>query len=209
MIADSSPAMHSLEPHERESAAPQVSVDAASCPSPHSTRNKVGRVLWTMVWWLLFRPTPRIAFGWRRCLLRLFGAKIGRNVRISPSARIWGPWNLVVGDESSIAHDVDCYCVERITIGRHATVSQYTFLCTASHDIADPNMRLTSAPIVVGDQAWICAGAFVAPGVTIGAGAVAGARAVVTRDVPPWTVVAGNPAVYLKDRVLRTTGTSG
>src|SRR5262245_43790317 len=127
--------MHSLPQHETENAAPQVRVDAASCPSPHSTQNKLGRVLWATVWWLLFRPTPRIAFGWRRWLLRLFGASIGHNARISSSVRIWAPWNLVVGDESSIAHDVDCYCVDRLTIGHHATVSQYSLLCTASHDI--------------------------------------------------------------------------
>jgi putative colanic acid biosynthesis acetyltransferase WcaF len=169
-------------------------------------QNKLGRVVWATAWWLLFRPTPRIAFGWRRCLLRLFGATIGRNARISPSVRIWAPWNLSIGEESSLAHDVDCYCVDRVTIGRHATVSQYSLLCTASHDITDPHMRLTSAPITIGDQAWICAGVFVAPGVSLGAGAVAGAHSVVTRDVAAWTVVAGNPARYLKDRVLSDTG---
>jgi putative colanic acid biosynthesis acetyltransferase WcaF len=186
---------------------PQIRVDADACPSPHSTRNKIGRVVWSVAWWTLFRPTPRIAFGWRRFVLRTFGATIGRNARISPSARFWAPWNVTIGDEASIAHDVDCYSVDRVMVGDHATVSQYAFLCTASHDVSDPQMRLTHSPIRICDQAWVCAGAFVAPGVTIGAGAVAGARAVVTRDVQPWTIVAGNPARYLRDRVLRAAST--
>lgn len=185
---------------------PQVRVDSAACPSPHSLRNKLGRVLWGIAWWTLFRPTPRIAFGWRRMVLRMFGAAIGRNARISPSARFWAPWNVTVGDESSIAHAVDCYSVDRVWIGAHATVSQYAFLCTAGHDVSDPNMRLTHAPIRIGDQAWVCAGAYVLPGVTLGTGAVAGARAVVTNDVAPWAIVAGNPARYLRDRVLHAEG---
>lgn len=198
--------MDAVHENDCEAAALEVRVDPASCPSPHSMRNKLGRVAWSIVWWLLFRPTPRLCFGWRRMLLRVFGARIGRNARISPSVRIWAPWNLAVGEEASLAHSVDCYCVDRLIIGSHATVSQYAFLCTASHDVGDPHMRLTTAPIRIGDQAWVCAGAYIAPGVTIGAGAVAGARAVVTRDVAPWTIVAGNPARYLRDRVLRGRG---
>jgi putative colanic acid biosynthesis acetyltransferase WcaF len=178
----------------------QISVSRQDCPSPHSLANKMGRVLWAMVWWLLFRPSPRICFAWRRMLLRCFGARIGRNARISPSVRVWAPWNLTVGDEASIAHEVDCYSVDQITVGSHATVSQYAFLCTASHDVHDPHMRLTHAPITIGDQAWVCARAFVAPGVHIGSGAVAGACAVVTRDIPDWTIVAGNPAREIKRR---------
>jgi putative colanic acid biosynthesis acetyltransferase WcaF len=179
-----------------------VSVGKTECPSPHSLQNKIGRVAWTIVWLLLFRPSPRILFGWRRVLLRCFGATIGNRARISPSVRIWAPWNLHVDDEASVSHDVDLYCVDRIRVGAHATVSQYAMLCTASHDIADPHMRLTHAPIEIADQAWVCARAFVSPGVTIAKGAVVGACSVVTRDVKPWTVVAGNPAVQIKERVL-------
>jgi putative colanic acid biosynthesis acetyltransferase WcaF len=193
----------SIDRQEQHRAPPRVLVDAANCPSPHSPGNKLGRVLWGTAWCLLFRPTPRLAFGWRRMLLRLFGATIGRNARISPSVRIWAPWNLSVGAEASLAHCVDCYCVDRLSIGAHATVSQYALLCTAGHDLADPHMRLTSAPIRIADQAWICAGAYIGPGITVGQGGVAAARAVVTRDVPPWTVVAGNPARVIRERVLR------
>ncbi|HPM83405.1 MAG TPA: hypothetical protein PLF81_22030 [Candidatus Anammoximicrobium sp.] len=183
---------------------PRVAVSKRDCPSPHSAANKMGRVLWAAVWTLLFRPSPRICYGWRRMLLRAFGAQIGRNARISPSVCVWAPWNLAVGDEASLAHHVDCYCVDKLQIGAHATVSQEAFLCTASHDITDPHMRLITSPIVIEDQAWVCARAYVAPGVRIGIGAVAGACAVVTRDVADWTVVAGNPARVVKSRELRS-----
>jgi putative colanic acid biosynthesis acetyltransferase WcaF len=184
---------------------PLIQVGRADCPSPHSLQNKIARVVWGAVWLLCFRPSPRVFFGWRRFLLRCFAAKIGRQARISPSVHIWAPWNLVVGDEASIAHHVDCYCVARIQIGEHATVSQYSFLCTASHDIADPHMALISAPITIDAQAWVCAAAFVGPGIRVGQGAVVGARSVVTRDVDPWIIVAGNPAKYIRDRKIPET----
>jgi putative colanic acid biosynthesis acetyltransferase WcaF len=183
----------------------QIDVSKSNCPSSHSARNKAARVLWGITWAVLFRCSPRIGFGWRRFLLRLFGATIGRNARISPSVKVWAPWNLTVGDEASIAHGVDCYCVDQLQIGSHATVSQYAFLCTASHDVADPHMRLITAPIHVADQAWICAGAFVGQGIIINEGAVVGARAVVTKSVEAWTIVAGNPARYIRKRQLLGT----
>ncbi|MBX3441664.1 MAG: hypothetical protein KF774_04595 [Planctomyces sp.] len=181
-----------------------VRVGKSDCPSPHSLANKVARVAWATTWLLLFRPTPRLMYGWRRLLLRLFGARIGRNARIAASVHVWAPWNLEVGDESAISHNVDLYSIDRIRIGDHATVSQYAFLCTGSHDITDPRMGLTHAPIEVGDQAWVCARAFIGPGVTVGEGGVAAAAAVVTKDIALWTVVAGNPARLLKERILRT-----
>lgn len=164
--------------------------------------NQLGRVAWGVVWLMLFRPSPRVLHGWRRLLLRLFGATIERGVHIYPSCRIWGPWNLQMMKYSCLAESVDCYCVAPIRIGAHATVSQYSYLCSASHDISDPQLRLTTAPIVVSDQAWICADVFVGPGVTIGEGAVVGARSSVFGDLPPWKVCVGTPARPVRDRVL-------
>jgi putative colanic acid biosynthesis acetyltransferase WcaF len=109
-----------------------------------------------------------------------------------------------MGDYSCLSENVDCYAVAAITIGTQAVVSQGAFLCCASHDISSPTMELIYKPIVIGDNAWVAAGAFVAPGVTIGEGAVVGACAVVTKDVEPWSVVAGNPAKFIKKRVLKT-----
>ena len=181
-----------------------IRTDRRSCPSAHSFANKAGRALWALVWVLLFRPSPALLRGWRRFLLRCFGAKIGPGAKIMPSARIWAPWNLEMGEQATLAQGVDCYCVAPVRIGAHATVSQRAFLCAASHDTADAAMKLITAPIVIGPSAWVCAEAFVAMGVTLGEGAVAGARAVVTKDVGPWEIVAGNPARFVKRREIRS-----
>jgi putative colanic acid biosynthesis acetyltransferase WcaF len=103
---------------------------------------------------------------------------------------------------SCLANDVDCYSVAPIKLGVHVTVSQYAFLCTATHDYEDPDLRLIARPIEIGDYAWIAARAFVGPGVSIGEGAVVGATASVYHDVPEWTVVGGNPARVIKKRVM-------
>ncbi|NEX20804.1 putative colanic acid biosynthesis acetyltransferase [Thiorhodococcus mannitoliphagus] len=169
-------------------------------PKVLSLANKLGRTVWGVVWWLLYRPSPSILHGWRRILLRVFGARIGRGAHPYPSAKIWAPWNLVMGDFSCLSHHVDCYCVDRISLGRNSTVSQYSFLCTASHDYTKETMPLMTAPITVGADAWITADVFVGPGVTIGDGVVVTARSSVFDDLPSWTVVRGNPAVFVKVR---------
>ena len=107
-----------------------------------------------------------------------------------------------MGDHSCLADGVDCYCVARITLSPHALVSQHSYLCSASHDYTDPAFPLIAAPIVIGPRAWVAADAFIGPGVTVGEGAVVVARASVYRDVEPWTVVGGNPARFLKKRVV-------
>lgn len=109
-----------------------------------------------------------------------------------------------MGEEACLGAGVDCYNVDFITIGAYATVSQYAFLCSASHDVSSPNMRLTTAPITIEDQAWVCARAFVSPGLTIGEGSVVGACSVVTKHVAPWKIVAGNPAKVIRNRVIDT-----
>ncbi|MEO8660331.1 MAG: putative colanic acid biosynthesis acetyltransferase [Bryobacteraceae bacterium] len=108
-----------------------------------------------------------------------------------------------MNDYSCLADDVDCYTVDRIVLGAHAIVSQYSYLCTATHDYRDPNFALIIRPIVLGDHSWVAARAFIGPGVSIGIGAVVGACSCVTKDVDPWVIVAGNPAVFLKPRTMR------
>ena len=171
-------------------------------PQHLTVGNKLARAIWGVVWLLLYRPTPRPLHAWRCVLLRLFGAKIGNKVRIYPSARIWAPWNLVMDDRSCLGDFVDCYSVDTITIAADAIVSQYGFLCTASHNYTDPLLPLITAPIVIGEKAWVTADVFIAPGVTIGEGAVITARSSVFHDIEPWTVAAGNPAQFIKRRIL-------
>jgi putative colanic acid biosynthesis acetyltransferase WcaF len=167
-----------------------------------SRRNRLARALWAVAWGVFCRPSPRPFHAWRRAWLRLFGARLDGSAVVYSSARVWAPWNLEMGPGSGLGDGVDCYNVDRIILEEGAIVSQYAFLCTASHDISDPGRRLVTAPIRLGRLSWICAGAFVHPGVTVGEGAIAAARAVVVKDVAPWAVVGGNPAKFLKTRVL-------
>jgi len=167
-------------------------------------RNKIGRVMWAVVYHLLFRPFRPACFRrWRNLLLRLFGARIGKHSTVHATAVVWAPWNLEMGDFTAVAPGANLYNVARITLGTKTLISQEAFLCTASHDVSAPGMDLITRPITVHDDAWVTARALVCPGVKIGNGAVIAAGAVVTRDVEPWTVVGGNPARFIKRRVLR------
>jgi putative colanic acid biosynthesis acetyltransferase WcaF len=169
----------------------------------YSGREMLYRVLWGVVCPVFFRLSPRIMFGWRNWLLRLFGARIGSHVHVYNTATVYMPWNLEVGDWSSIGEHAFVYNLGKITIGSRTTVSQRAHLCAGTHDYQSPDLPLLKPPIRVGDQAWICADAFLGPGVEVGQGAIVAARAVVVRNVEPWIIVAGNPARPLKSRTMR------
>jgi putative colanic acid biosynthesis acetyltransferase WcaF len=166
------------------------------------------RFAWNLVWLLLYRPSPRTFHAWRRLLLRGFGASIDKGAVPYSGAKIWAPWNLTMETGSCLSDGVDCYCVAPISIRAFATVSQYSYLCSASHDYRDPTMPLVIAPIDIGPDAWVAAAAFIGPGVAVGQGAVVGARSTVTQDVAPWTVVAGSPAIVRGTRPRFTRASS-
>lgn len=133
-------------------------------------------------------------------ILRLFGARIGRDVHVFPTVKIAIPWNLEVGDQSAIGDGVRLYCLGEIRIGRRVTVSQGAHLCAGTHDYRRLDFALQKLPVTIEDGAWICADAFVGPDVTIGARAIIAARGVVTKDVLCDTIVGGNPAKFIKKR---------
>ncbi len=173
---------------------------APLAPVTIDTANRLRRVAWNTVWLLLYRPSPRPLHVWRRFLLRCFGARIGPRAHPYPAARIWAPWNLTMEADGCLADHVDCYCVAPVLVGAGATVSQYSYLCTASHDVDLPGMPLVAAPIVIAAGAWVAADCFVGPGVTVGVRAVVGARSTVTRDVAAGEIVAGSPPRTLRLR---------
>jgi len=179
-------------------------LDLKNYKNRHTLMSKLVRVVWNIAWWILFRPTPRgnLFRPWRIALLKLFGAKVRWSSDVLPSCRIWQPWKLTMGSYACLGENVDCYCVDKICIGDQATVSQGVMLCTASHDIGSRIMELITKPISIQENAWIAANSIVLPGITVGAGAVVGAGSVVAKDVEPWTVVGGNPAKFIKKRVL-------
>lgn len=168
----------------------------------HSRKSKIKRLLWEIVWTCFGKPTPRWCLnGWRCLLLRLFGAQIGKGCRVYGGTEIWFPENLVLGDNSWLDNGAKIYCVDKITIGSNCVISANAFLCTASHDISSPTFELVTKQILIGDGAWIASNAIVLPG-AIGEGAVVAAGSVVTKDVEPWVIVAGNPAKEIGKRNL-------
>jgi putative colanic acid biosynthesis acetyltransferase WcaF len=169
--------------------------------APSFTRaQRARRVLWNVVYALLFRPSPRPCHAWRAFLLKSFGARVGRAIHIYPKVRIWAPWNLVLEDDCSAGDDAELYSIEVITLRKRAIVSQGAFLCTGTHDFNDPNFQLLARPIEVGERAWIGARAFVNPGVTLGEGSVVGAMSMVTKSTDPWAIYGGNPARKIGNR---------
>ena len=179
-----------------------ASIDLKNYQSSTTKSTKARRIAWYFVSFLFFY-SPRPLFSFRRFLLRLFGAKMGVRSYVYPSTRIWDPAQLEMGSNSSMAEFVDCYNIVKITIGSNCTVSQYAYLCTGNHDITLSNMPLKAEPITIMDGAWICARAFIGPGVTVHEAAVVAACAVAVKDVQPWTIVGGNPCKFLGDRKLK------
>ncbi len=162
--------------------------------------HRLFRAVWNCCWLLLAAWTPPPFAPWRRLLLVLFGARLDRTARVYGSARVWYPPHLRMAAHSVLGPRSDCYCMAPVWIGEYATVSQGARLCTGSHDVDDADFPIVSKPIVVGDNAWVAAEAFVGPGVTVGEGAVLGARGVAFGDLAPWTIYAGNPARPLRRR---------
>ena len=166
----------------------------------HQAVRMLWNILWTLTTWFLPRS---LGMGWKRSLLRMFGANVHPTAQVYSSARIYYPANLTMEAYSCLADGVECYNVAPVTVGAHSTISQGTLLCTASHDITDSHHRLVTAPIVVEDQVWIGARAYIGMGVVVRQGAVVGATASVYKTVEPWTVVGGNPARFIKKREIR------
>jgi putative colanic acid biosynthesis acetyltransferase WcaF len=156
-------------------------------------REQFGRLAWAIAG-PLFRLSPRIFWGWRRLLLRMFGADIGKDAHIYPTVTIAIPWNLKVGAQATIGDRAIIYDLGTVLVGDGATISQGAHLCAGSHDYRRADLPLLKQPIRIEAGAWVCADAFVGPGVTIGEYAIVGARAVAMRDVAPWMIVSGNPA---------------
>lgn len=168
-----------------------------------------GRPAWLVqLWWLvqstLFRMSPQVLYGWRRWLLRLFGAKIGKNVLIRPTVRITYPWKLTVGDYAWVGDDAVLYTLGEIEIGARTVISQKTYLCTGAHDYRQVTFDIFAKPIRIGDQAWLAADVFVAAGVEVGTGTVVGARSSVFTSLPDGVIAMGSPAKVIRTREMVT-----
>ena len=165
--------------------------------------NRVFRVVWMTTWLLLARFTPPPLHGWRRLVLRAFGAKVGAGARVHGSVSIWLPANLELGENVLIGPGVRLYNQGRIRVGAKTVISQRAYICASTHDISDPMFQLVLCPVTIGTQCWVAAEAFVGPGVTMADRSVLGARGALFSDTGPDGVYGGNPACLLKPRGLR------
>lgn len=165
-----------------------------------SLGNRVARVVWDVFYLLFFRYSPRPFHFWRSFMLRCFGAQVGKGVHVYPKVKIWAPWNLVLKDKCGIANGVTLYSQDTITIGHQTVISQGTHICAGTHDYNTKGFILITKPISIGDHAWVATESFIHPGVKIGDGCVIGARSVVGKHMPEWTICAGNPCVPIKPR---------
>ena len=181
----------------------RVELSANRAARKYSRGEQARRIVWSVGRWLL-HLSPRPSFAWRRMILRLFGATVGKEVHVYPSTRIYMPWNVEIGDGVALGEDVFIYSLGKVRIGKHATLSYRAHVCAGSHDLEDPALPLLKPPVFIGEGAWIGTEAFIGPGVTIGNGAVVGARAVVMKEVPPFNIVGGNPARFIRMRVMRS-----
>lgn len=168
-----------------------------------SYKNKIYRFIWNLIYVIFFRPFIGNVFNaWRILILKIFGAKVGSHTIIYSTAKIWLPYNLTIGSHSCIGPNVFCYNPQKITIGNKVTISQNTYLCGGSHDISDLALGFISKPIIIHDFAWICANCFIMMGVTIEEGCIIGATSSLFKSTEPWNVYGGNPAKYLKKRII-------
>ena len=173
-----------------------------NCVTPYPRHTVLRRWLWAFVQATFFRWSPRPLHGFRARLLRLFGADIPApgQVVVFPTARITFPWLLTLAPRAMVGPHVTLYNLARITLLRGANLSQNCHLCAGTHDFMRWDMPLVTAPIVIGENAWLAADVFVGPGVTIGELAVVGARSVVVRDLPAYKICVGQPCRPVKDR---------
>ena len=184
-------------------AADHVAEDTAADPylrPAFSLGDRLWRQIWNICWALLYRTSPRPLHSWRAFLLRVFGAEIGPNCHFYPRSKVWAPWNLICADQVTAGDGAEIYNPAQVTFGSHVILSQEAYVCGATHDYDDPGFPLMAFTMSFGSYAWICARASVAPGVNVGEGAVLGLGSVATRNLEPWTVYAGVPAVKVKER---------
>lgn len=159
----------------------------------------VVQLWWLIQDWLIF-PSPQFMFGWRRFWWRLFGAEVGEGVLIRPTAKLTYPWKVKIGARSWIGDHTELYSLGSIVIGNDSVISQHVYLCAGTHDYTKIDFPLVANPIHIESQVWIGAGCFVAPGVTIGKGAIIAAKSVVLQNMPTAMICAGHPAKPIKER---------
>ena len=180
-------------------------INVYKAPSNTPRKVKLLRALWGLFQIPFWPHTPQALSPLRIALLRLFGAEIGPGCVIAEGVKIWMPWNLTIGECSAIGANTEIQNFVPVILGRHVVISQRNYICTSTHDPADPRFGLISTPIRIGSQAWVAAECVLGPGAEIGEGAVISVRSVVSKPMPAWMICAGSPCRPVTERVIRET----
>lgn len=164
-----------------------------------------GKPAWfVQLWWAVqataFKWSPQFAYAWRAWILRAFGAKIGKNVIIRPTAQFTYPWKIIIGDHSWIGDDTVLYSLGPISIGSNTVISQQSYVCAGDHDYTAQNFEIRGPAIHIGNECWIASGSYIGPGISIGDGSVVGARSVVTKNLPQGMICVGSPCRPIRQR---------
>lgn len=171
-------------------------------PPTFRGRNKALVQLWWIVQSSLFAWSPQFLYGWRIFLLRLFGASIGNQVKIRPSAKFTYPWKITIGDNSWVGDNCVFYSLGEIHVGTNVAIAHGVYFCTGLHDIHKITFDIGQKNIYIDDESWIANDVFIAPGVHVGKGCVIGARSTVLSDMPEGMICYGYPAKPIKKRVI-------
>jgi len=163
-------------------------------------KNSISIILWWFVQATIFRCSFHNMYLYRACILRLFGCKVGKGVKIRASAKFYYPWKISIGEYSWIGDGAILYSLDNIEIGDNCVISQYAHLCTGSHDVESESFKLITKPIIVKDAVWIATDVFVGQGVTLREGSVIGARSSIYKDTEAWIIYLGNPAIPVSKR---------
>lgn len=165
-----------------------------------------GSVLKKTCWYVLHAIFIHSAFpfsSFKVFLLRLFGASIGTSVTIKPNVTIKYPWHLTIGNHVWIGEQVWIDNLSRVTIKNNCCVSQGAMLLCGNHDYSKTSFDLIVKDITLEEGVWIGAKSIVCPGVSIGSHSVLTVNSVATSNLEPWGIYQGNPAVKIKERVIK------
>ena len=175
----------------------------SSIACPWSLKEAILIRIWEVVWTLFVRWLPKICSRWHIVLLKLFGGKIHGHSFISHTVRIYAPWLLEIGTGSSLGTRCEIYNLGPVIIGERVTIAQYSYICNGTHDLSTRILPLMVGKVNIGNDVFIGAKAIILPGLRLGVASVIGAGSVLTKDTDDYGIYAGNPARYIKKRVLK------
>ena len=162
--------------------------------------SKITQVAWYLTN-IIFFKNPFFIFSSLKCfILKCFGAKLGKGVVIKPSVNIKYPWKLQLGNYVWLGEYVWIDNLSEVRVGDHVTLSQGCLLLTGSHDHARESFDFISSPISLENGAWIGAKAVVFGGVTCKTHSILGIGSVAEKDLDPYTIYKGNPAIPVLKR---------